>query len=220
VSIAENVTHVRERIAAAAQRAGRDPASVTLVGVTKDVVPEALTEALAAGLSDFGENYIQEAETQISALGDAATGARWHFIGHLQTNKAKTALGMFDLIHSVDSLRLAQQLSRLSVAPVRILLEVNVAEEASKFGLAPDEVGAAVSEIGRLPNLDLAGLMTVAPASAKDASRVVFRELRDLASTNGLAELSMGMSNDFEVAVEEGATLVRIGRAIFGERPV
>jgi pyridoxal phosphate enzyme (YggS family) len=143
----------------------------------------------------------------------------WHFIGHLQTNKVSPALDLFEVFHSIDSQRLAEQLSRRSRAPVRILLEVNVAGEPSKFGLAPNQVSNVVSHVGRLPNLDLAGLMTIAPATVDAESvRPVFRELRELAAANGLTELSMGMTDDFEVAVEEGATMVRIGRAIFGER--
>jgi pyridoxal phosphate enzyme (YggS family) len=218
VTIAENIDSVWARIAAAAQRAGRDPAGVRLIGVTKGVAPAAVREALAAGLTDFGENFVQEAQERIAALGEDADRATWHFIGHLQTNKVPEALRLFDIIHSVDSLRLAQQIDRRATTRIRTLLEVNVAAEASKFGLAPAQAGGVIAGIGRLPNLELAGLMTIAPAGDPEAARAVFRTLRELAAANGLTELSMGMTDDFKVAVEEGATLVRIGRAIFGER--
>ena len=217
MTIADNIEAVRRRIAAAAERAGRDPTSIKLIAVTKGVPPAAIREALAAGVSDFGESFLQEALLHIEAL--AAPDATWHFIGHLQTNKAAAALAAFPIIHSVDSLRLAEQLSRRSTTTVRILLEVNVAAEATKYGFTSSTLGDAVARIGRLPHIDLAGLMTVAPAAAgPEAVRPVFRELRDLATANGLADLSMGMSDDFEVAIEEGATMVRLGRAIFGER--
>jgi len=218
-SIAENVGMVRRRIAAAAERAGRDPGSVRLVGATsasKGVRPAGVLEALDGGLRDFGENYVQEAAKLKEALGPRASEATWHFIGHLQTNKAGTAVQLFDVVQSVDSVRLAQHLSRRAAAPLPVFLEVNVAGEASKFGLAPHEVAAAVREVAALPNLDLRGLMTIAPAvSDPELVRPVFRELRELAEANGLSELSMGMTDDFEVAIEEGSTMVRIGRAIF-----
>lgn len=224
MSIADNIQSVRGRIRAACERAGRDPARVLLVGASsasKGVTPAMVLQALDAGLRDFGENYVQEAERAICALGERAREATWHLIGHLQTNKAREAVRLFDIIHSVDSLRLAQQLDRRSPKRLRVLLEVNIAGEASKFGFAPGEVAAAVRDIGALPNLELAGLMTVAPmAPDPEDVRPVFRELRLLAEANGLPELSMGMTDDFEVAIEEGATIVRIGRAIFaaGER--
>jgi pyridoxal phosphate enzyme (YggS family) len=223
VTIAENVAGLRSRIAAAAERAGRDPASIRLIGASaasKGVAPAMVAEAIAAGVHDFGENYVQEADERIEALGGSATKATWHLIGHLQTNKVPAALRLFDIIQSVDSLRLAEHLSRRATAPVRIFLEVNVAGDPAKFGFAPEDVGSAVEAMRRLPNLDVAGLMTVAPAvSDPEEVRPVFRELRRLAEANGLVELSMGMTDDFEVAVEEGATIVRIGRALFGDRP-
>jgi hypothetical protein len=222
-SIAANIEALRARIAAAAQRAGRDPARVTLVGasaMSKGVTNEMVLAALDAGLRDFGENYIQEAQLRIADLGPRSHQAAWHFIGHLQTNKASQALALFDTIESVDSLKLAQTLSRRATKPARILLEVNVSGEASKHGFAPGEVGPAVAEILTLPNIDLAGLMTMAPeVSDPEETRPVFRALRQLAEANGLKELSMGMTNDFEVAVAEGATIVRIGRALFAGRP-
>ncbi len=223
-TIAANIEALRARIAAAAARAGRDPAQIRLVGASapsKGVTNEMVVAALDAGLRDFGENYIQEAQQRIGELGPRAAEATWHFIGHLQSNKAAAAANLFDTIESVDSLRLAQQLSRRSTKPLRILLEVNVSGEAAKHGFAAADVDGAVSEIGALPNLDLVGLMTMAP-EVKDTeeTRPVFQTLRLLAEANGLSELSMGMTNDFEVAVEEGATMVRIGRAIFAGRPL
>lgn len=215
-SITANLADVRRRIDAACLRADRDPAGVTLVGVTKSVAPGAVAAAIDAGLTHCGENFVQEAEGRIAALNEHAGRVSWHFIGHLQTNKAAAALELFDIIESVDSLRLAEQLSRRATDILPILLEVNVGGEASKFGFAPDEVAQSVTLISRLPNLRLEGLMTVAPAGAD--ARPVFRQLRDLAGANGLSQLSMGMTNDFETAIEEGATIVRVGRAIFGER--
>jgi pyridoxal phosphate enzyme (YggS family) len=218
--VAANLSGIRSRIEAAARRAGRDPASVRLIGASKTVAPEVIQAAMDAGLRDFGENFIQEAEERMDALGPRAQDATWHFIGHLQTNKAKDALQRFDILESVDSLRLAQQLSRRANAPIRILLEVNVAQEGSKFGFAPSEVATAVDAVRQLPNLDLIGLMTIAPAADNpETVRPYFRQLRELAEAHGLTELSMGMTDDFEVAIEEGATMIRIGRAIFGERP-
>ena len=222
-TIAANIEALRARIAAAAARAGRDPARVTLVGasaMSKGVTNEMVLAALDAGLRDFGENYVQEAELRIADLGPRASEANWHFIGHLQTNKVTAALALFDTIESVDSLRLAQTISRRATKPVRIMLEVNVAGEASKHGFEPAEIADAVAQIAALPNIDLMGLMTMAPeVKDAEATRPVFRTLRQLAEANGLAALSMGMTNDFEVAVEEGTTMVRIGRALFAGRP-
>jgi len=220
VTIAENLARVRERIAAACARAGRSPDEVTLIGVSKGFPAEAVAEALNAGLEDAGENRIQEAVEKIEALAALGRRPRWHLVGHLQTNKVKTAAGLFAIIHSVDSVRLAEAISRRAREPVPILLEVNVAQEASKFGFAPQEVAGALGEMAPLPNLEVRGLMTVAPlAGDPEAVRPVFRRLRELRDALGLRELSMGMTDDFEVAIEEGATMVRIGRAIFGERP-
>jgi PLP dependent protein len=217
-SIAENLSVVRSRVGQAALRAGRDPAEVRLIGASKGVPPARVAEAIDAGLHDFGENFIQEAAQRIRAV-KGGPEVRWHFIGHLQTNKVPLALDLFYMVQSVDSLRLAQQLSRRAMGPLRVLLEVNVTGEASKYGFAPGEVAASVEQIACLPNLELDGLMTIAPAvSDAEDVRPVFRELRRLAEANGLSQLSMGMTDDLEVAVEEGATMVRVGRAIFGER--
>ena len=223
-TIAANIESLRTRIAAAAGRAGRDPAAVRLVGasaMSKGVTNEMVLAALDAGLRDFGENYVQEAQQRIADLGERASQARWHFIGHLQSNKAAIAASLFDTIESVDSLKLAQALSRRAEKPLRILLEVNVSGEASKHGLAPSEVATIITAVSALPNIELVGLMTMAPeVDDAEQTRPVFRTLRDLAAANGLRELSMGMTNDFEVAVEEGATMVRIGRALFAGRPL
>jgi hypothetical protein len=221
MSIADNIARLRGRIAAAAKRAGRDPSRVRLVGasaISKGVSDAAVLEALDAGLTDLGENWLQEAEARIERLSSQVAGrATWHFIGHVQRNKVPGVLKLFDIIHSVDSIKLAERLSERAERPVRILLEVNVAGEASKYGFAPAEVAPAVATVGCLPHIELAGLMTIAPqVDDAEATRPVFRTLRELAAANGLRELSMGMTEDFEVAVEEGATMVRLGRAIFG----
>jgi pyridoxal phosphate enzyme (YggS family) len=229
MSIAQNLTEVKERIAAAARRARRDPAEVRLVAVSKTVPVARLQEAVAAGQHLFGENYLQEAQPKMAALGAAA---RWHFVGHLQTKKAKGVVGLFELIHSVDRLKLAQALDQAAAKRglvQDILLQVNLAGEASKSGAAPEDVADLLREIGQLPHLRVTGLMTM-PPWFDDPERVrpyfrALRELRDrlleLGSTPSLLpELSMGMTGDVEVAVEEGATLVRVGTAVFGGRPV
>jgi len=222
-TIAANIESLRARIAAAAARAGRDPSAIRLVGASatsKGVTNEMVLAALDARLRDFGENYVQEAQSRIADLGKRAAEANWHFIGHLQSNKAGGAASLFNTIESVDSLKLAQALSRRAEKPLRILLEVNVSGETSKHGLAPSEVAEVVKAAGGLPNIDLVGLMTMAPeVDDAELTRPVFRTLRELAEANGLSELSMGMTNDFEVAIEEGATMVRIGRALFAGRP-
>ena len=214
----QNIATVRARIATACERAGRSTDEVTLIGVSKGFPAAAIAEAVGTGLRDIGENRVQEAAAKIEALSARGITPRWHLIGHLQTNKAKTAANLFAIIHSVDSLRLAQELSRRAER-VGILLEVNAAQEASKFGFTPKEVAPALSSIASLPHLDVQGLMTVAPqANDPEAVRPVFRELRQLRDALGLRELSMGMTDDFEVAIADGATMVRVGRAIFGER--
>lgn len=217
--IAANLERVRARISAAAERAGRSPAEVRLLGVSKTFPAQTVLAAVQAGVTDLGENRVQEAATKAPVLAAAGARPRWHLIGHLQTNKIRSSLELFAIIHSVDSLRLAEALSGRAERPVEILLEVNVAGEASKSGFAPQETAAAAEWIARLPNLQLSGLMTVAPlTSDPEDVRPVFRRLRELRDAIGLRELSMGMSSDYEVAIDEGATFVRIGRAIFGER--
>lgn len=218
-AIGANLERVQAHIAAAAERAGRDAAEVRLVGVSKTFPAAAVIAALAAGLTDLGENRVQEAATKIPEVAAAGLRPAWHLIGHLQTNKVSAALGLFDIIHSVDSDHLAENLSRRATRPVEILVEINAAGEAAKSGFSFEDAPAAVERIARLANLRLAGLMTVAPLS-DDAEQVrpLFRRLRLLRDALGLRELSMGMSGDYEVAIAEGATMVRIGRAIFGER--
>jgi pyridoxal phosphate enzyme (YggS family) len=233
MGIPDNLRSVRERVAAACERAGRSPDEVTVVGVSKTFPAALVVEACRAGLSDIGENRVQEAAAKIAAIEALGSRPRWHLVGHLQTNKVKTALGLFDIIHSVDSVHLAEFISRQAASrpagaagqaarqegPLPILLEVNVAGEASKFGLRPEETGRALEQMARLPGLAVQGLMTVAPlVDDPEEVRPVFRELRRLRDALGLRHLSMGMTDDFEVAIEEGATIVRIGRAIFGAR--
>ena len=217
--IKANIEQVRKRITRACQRADRSPEEITLIAVTKTVAPSAVATAYELGLRHFGENRVQEAEAKIGQLSALKPRPTWHMVGHLQTNKAQVAVAIFDIIHSVDSIRLAEVLSRRAPKTLPILLEVNVAGEASKSGFPLAEVEPALEAITRLPQLEIRGLMTIAPMVA-DAEEVrpVFRKLRSLRDSLGLKHLSMGMTDDFEVAIEEGATLVRIGRAIFGER--
>jgi|UniRef100_A0A7V6A526 pyridoxal phosphate enzyme (YggS family) len=224
--IRRNLEEIKRRLDDAARRAGRDLADIRLVAVTKTVGVERLKIAVAAGQTLFGENYVQEASGKIATLGPGLT---WHFIGHLQSNKAKAAVELFDLIHSVDRLSLAQALEQAAARRDKIqdlLLQVNVAGEASKSGAAPEHVEDLLREISKMPHLRVMGLMTM-PPWFDDPEKVrpyfrALRELRDrLRDVHGaeLPELSMGMTGDFEVAVSEGATLVRIGTAIFGQRP-
>ena len=217
--LADNLEHIRARIAAACQRAGRDGDEVLLLGVTKTVPPESIDEAVAAGLTTFGENKIQEAKAKIPLV---SSRAHWHFIGHLQSNKAREAVTHFDLIQSVSSLKLAGELEKWAAHNGKrqpILIEVNVAGEASKQGLRPADVPEALAHLNQLPHLEIRGLMTIPPFAANpEQTRPYFRTLRTLRDHLGLPELSMGMSHDFEVAIAEGATMVRIGTAIFGER--
>lgn len=219
MDISQNIQEVNRRIAAACERAGRSPKEVTMVAITKTHDAATVRAGFEAGLRHFGENRIQEAKTKLQELEDIRKQSTWYMVGHLQTNKVKTAVSLFDIIQSVDSLKLADFLNRNSENRLPILLEVNVAEEGTKSGFSFDEVNQAVSEVGRMPNLEVRGLMTIAPwVSDPEEVRPVFRRLRELRNSLGLAELSMGMTDDFEVAIEEGATSVRIGRAIFGER--
>ena len=217
--VAAGVALVRQRIAGACERAGREPDSVTLIAVSKGQPAEAVQAAAKAGIGHFGENRIQEALPKIEQAAEAGVEATWHLVGHLQSNKAKAAASAFDVIHSVDSARLLTRLDIAAPASRDVLLQVNVAAEPQKQGVAPDEVGALVEAARAAGNLRLRGLMTIAPMAANpEEVRPVFRALRLLAERFELPELSMGMTDDFEVAIEEGATLVRVGRAIFGER--
>jgi pyridoxal phosphate enzyme (YggS family) len=219
-TVEQRIAAVRERIQRACDRAGRDPGGVTLVAVSKTHAAEALAAAYAAGVRDFGENRVQEALPKIEALRARDMAPRWHLVGHLQTNKAKVAAEAFDILHGVDTERVAEAISRHATRPVEVLLEVNVAGETSKHGVSPEEAEAVAERIRALPNVRLTGLMTVAPiVDDPEEARPMFRRLREMCDRLGLRELSMGMTDDFEVAVEEGSTLVRVGRAIFGPRP-
>lgn len=215
--IAERIAAVRERIARAARRAGRDPAAVTLIAVSKIKPAADVLAAFEAGQRDFGENYVQEFRAKSADL-PALPGARFHMIGKLQSNKAKPAAELFHCIHTVDSLKLAK---RLNAAGKRlpVYLEIKLSAEESKSGVDAAEIAPLKAFIDAAPNLRLEGLMTMPPWSDNpESSRPFFRRLRELAALHGLPGLSMGMSNDLEVAVEEGATCVRVGTAIFGKR--
>lgn len=218
-SIDERLERVRERVARACQRAGRPEGSVTIVGVSKSQPVEVIASAWAAGLRDFGENRVQEAEAKIRALAGQGITPAWHLVGHLQANKVRAALDLFELIHSVDTERLLRRIDRLASAPVGVLVQVNVSGETTKFGIRPAELPMILDAADELQHVHVRGLMAIAPVAADPEDvRPVFRTLRDLADRHHLRTLSMGMTDDFEVAIEEGATHVRIGRAIFGER--
>lgn len=224
VRIAENLERVRERIARAAHRVGRAPEEVLLVGATKGVDPERIADAVEAGLEIVGENYVQEAQRKREVLGDRV---RWHMIGRLQRNKVRHAVRIFEMVQSVDSLKLAQEVQKRAEREgkkIAILIQVNLAGEETKAGVSPEGVEALARAIQRMPNLELRGLMTMPPYfEDPEGARPYFRTLRELRDRLlekdlPLKELSMGMSGDFEVAIEEGATMVRIGTAIFGPR--
>ena len=237
MELAERLTDIRQRIAAACERSGRTPDSVRLLAVTKTHPPEVVDEAVRLGLTLFGENKVQEARAKIPQCSSRAT---WHMIGHLQTNKARDAVEWFSMVESVDSLKLAQRLNRLAerdnYPPLEVLLQCNVSGEASKSGFELDQwvadkaqfdaFVAAIEQIVALPNIIIRGLMTMAPFSDNpEDARPTFQSLAALRQVLQMTlpqcnwtHLSMGMTDDFEVAIEEGATLVRVGRAIFGER--
>ncbi len=220
-----NLISIQQRIRAACERTGRDAASVTLLAVTKTHPPEAVQAAVEAGQLFFGENKVQEAKAKIP---NCPGKARWHFIGHLQSNKCRDAVELFEMIQSVDSLALAQEINKRAEQTAKtmpILLEVNVAGEASKFGYKPEQLLADLKTINSLPRLEIHGLMAVPPFSPlPEKSRPYFQTLSQLKLQAEqmlgapLPHLSMGMSGDFEIAIEEGATIVRVGTALFGER--
>ena len=222
----ENLTRIRSRIDQACERSGRQPDSVRLMAVSKNQSPERVAEAASAGLTLFGENRIQEAKVKIA---QSPSQLEWHFIGHLQSNKSRDAVSLFHVVQGVDSLALAEELQKQAIKQARslpILLEVNVAGESSKFGWNPDRLLAELLQLNALPRLVVQGLMTIAPyAVDPEQVRPIFRRLRELRDRctdllgAPLPVLSMGMSGDLEVAIEEGATLVRVGTALFGERP-
>jgi hypothetical protein len=228
MSIAENLLQIKERMAEAAVRSGRTPESVKLVGVTKTVDVERIKQAVSAGLQILGENYVQEARDKIKEVGGEAS---WHFVGRLQTNKAKYAVKLFDMIQTVDSFKLANELNRRAQPlgrTIPIIIQVNLASEVSKGGVEPSECISLIKQISNLANLQIRGLMTMPPFFYQpEKARPYFAQLRELSQKIAeaqlpgveMSELSMGMSGDFETAIEEGATLVRVGTAIFGERP-
>jgi len=223
--IAENLERVREQIAQAAAKVGRAVDEIELVAISKTHDAAKVREAIEAGQTLFGESRVQEARVKIPEL---PSNLRWHFVGHLQKNKIRHALPLFELTHSVDSLALAEDINRIAEEDglhPRVLLEVNVAGEGSKFGFQPDKLRAEMESLLALPRLSILGLMTIPPiAEEAEASRKYFVQLRELRARLqtefhvDLAQLSMGMTQDFAIAVEEGATLVRVGTAIFGER--
>jgi len=225
MDLAANLEAIRQRIKAACERADREPNSVTLLAVSKTHPPETIQAAVALGLTVFGENKVQEAKAKIPLCPGKA---RWHFIGHLQSNKVRDAVELFGAIESVDSLALAQEINKRceqAAKTMPILLEVNAAREASKFGYEPKRLLAELAEINALPRLEIRGLMTVPPWSPNPENvRPYFQKLRELKAeceqilSAPLPHLSMGMSGDFEVAIEEGATIVRLGTALFGPR--
>ena len=223
-TIRENLSRVRERIERAAQEAGRDPKGIHLVAVSKTVEAARIKEAIEAGVSILGENYVQEAQKKIEEIGRPVS---WHFIGHLQSNKAKYAARLFDMVHSVDSISLAEELNRRAEREgrvIKVMVEVNLSKEATKFGTDEEKVSNLVRRIRDLKHLSLEGLMTMPPYfDSPELSRPYYtalRELKERMIKEGIPmkELSMGMSHDFEIAIEEGATYVRIGTAIFGPR--
>lgn len=231
--VSENIAQLQSEINAAALNAGRDPNDITLIAVTKTYPVDAVTAAVHAGITNAGENRVQEAVPKITALANdlSLSALKWHLIGHLQRNKAKVAVQNFDMIHSVDSERLAGEINRHAASQdklMSILVQVNVSGEESKSGLVPGDIPATIERLLKnCPNLVINGFMTMAPLADAEQARPWFKGLRELrdACANGInhprfnpAHLSMGMSNDYKVAIEEGATMVRIGTAIFGKR--
>jgi hypothetical protein len=227
---ANRLAAVRAAIDSAAARAGRDPSAVTLIGASKQVPAERLREAASLGMAHFGENRVQEARDKIEALADLRSGLTWHLIGHLQSNKAKAAVRLFDWVHSVDSAALARELDRRAGEARRrlpVLVEVNTSGEATKFGVLPERALETLAALDGLARLEPRGFMTVGPLTDDPARvRAAYRRLAALLAEARRAfpgwrldQLSMGMSGDFELAVEEGATIVRVGTALFGPRP-
>jgi len=225
-TISENLADVMDRVRKAARKAGRTPGEITLVAATKTVEVRRIKEAVAAGVRVFGENYVQEAAEKVKKVRDGSIA--WHFIGHLQKNKVKAALELFDVIETVDTLSLATEINRRAKRPVDVFIEVNIAREKTKSGVSAAGAVKLARDISRLERLRLRGLMAMPPVSeTSEGSRPYFVTLRRLAERINkeripgvrIHELSMGMSADFDTAVEEGATIIRVGRAIFGERP-
>ena len=230
MSIAENLNKINENIARAVQKSGRQAADITLIAVTKSVNPQVLQgkldTLLTNGVSNLGENRVQELAAKQPLCGDDIT---WHMIGSLQRNKVRNVVGRVSLIHSLDSLRLAEEISRIAMREnvvADVLIEVNIAGEDTKHGIAPETVVDFAAEVAQLPNIAIKGLMTIAPfVDDGEENRLHFREMARLFDKlksvgHDMRHLSMGMTVDYEVAIEEGATMVRIGTAIFGERPI
>jgi pyridoxal phosphate enzyme (YggS family) len=216
--IRANLTAVERRIVAACDRCARRREEITLVAVTKTFPAAAVDAAIAAGATDIGENRVQEARDKKPAV---AGMARWHLIGHLQSNKAKDAVRLFDTIHSIDSGELADKVGRAAASAGKrqdVLIEVNIGREPQKAGIDPAEVTRVTAAIRKIDSLSLLGLMAIPPIGEAEAIRPYFRELRKIKDDLGLSHLSMGMTDDFEVAIEEGSTIIRVGRAIFGSR--
>jgi len=216
--IAENLAEVKRRIANACARSGRPAQEVTLVAVTKVFPADYVTQAIAAGATDVGENRVQEARDKKPLV---AGSARWHLIGHLQSNKAKDAVRLFDMIQTVDSLDLGQKIARAAEGAGKrqeVLLQVNVGGEEQKSGAPAADAESLARALRGIDALELRGLMTIPPIGEPEETRRYFRQLRSMRDTLGLDQLSMGMTDDFEIAIEEGATIVRVGRAIFGSR--
>jgi len=217
-TIQNNLVAVERRIVGACVRAGRQREEVTLVAVSKTKPAEMIEAAIEAGVTEVGENRVQEARDKRPLVRGSA---RWHLIGHLQSNKAKDAVRLFDVIQTVDRLDLAEKIARAAAAAGKVqdvLLEVNIGDEPQKSGAAPDAVGALANGVRGFDALQLRGIMAIPPAGEPEETRRWFRQLRELRDALGVPELSMGMTDDFEVAIEEGATIIRVGRAIFGER--
>ncbi len=217
--IAENINSLYKRIEVAANRSGRNKQDIKIIAVSKNFSADYIRAAYKCGLRDFGENRLQEAINKFPEIMDIRNVLTMHFIGHLQTNKVKTVIELFDIIHSIDSVHLADKVSQRSFKKTPVFLEVNVSGEHTKYGFLPEQLEYAVSKISTMPNLVIMGFMTVAPiANNPEDVRPIFKKLKQLNDLYKFKELSMGMSDDFEVAIEEGATMIRIGRAIFGER--
>lgn len=216
--LAERLAEVENRLTRACEKAGRKREEVLLLAVTKVFPASAIAEAYALGMREFGENYVQEFEGKYPEVQELA-GARFHLIGHLQSNKSRKAAELFDCIHTIDSPKLARRIAEAAQSRKDVYLEVKLSEEDSKHGCAPEDLPALVEAVQALPQLQLRGLMTMPPWDEDaEKARPYFARLRELAERFGLRELSMGMSNDLEVAVEEGSTLVRVGTALFGSR--
>ena len=220
VDIASQLEAVQERIALACQRVGRAPSDVTLIAVSKTHPAATVRLAIDAGARDLGKNRVAEAADKIAELGPVEPKPTWHLIGHLQSNKAALAVENFDVVHSIDSVKLIDKLGRLATRELGIFIQVNVSGEVSKEGIPSEDISELISAAAGHELLRLDGLMTIAPLDPDpNAARPYFSQLRELAQQHRLRHLSMGMTNDYEVAIEEGATHVRVGRAIFGERP-